>query len=267
MVNCLLSFAVAATALVAQTAAQSFTVAGGQIYTPGLAIVNSPQPGTPLGGDLIEVSLDITTNGKLPQPEQMADDSPSRFYNITIFMSSYATGRNFTITNGTASGTFNASLGDILQSERGSTVKHVKWRWPDCLVGDGQPREAGSARGAYNISIRQNFRLNNVNHYTVFDLPISVTNSIPVDILRPSCDSVNNPLLPPEQIDAATANAVGVLFAPGTATQLDVKADPNKDKNGVGSQGQNGLGSAATRSGGALAWVCAAVALAAAVVA
>lgn len=268
MVNRLLSLAVAATAFVARSAAQSFTVAGGQIYTPGLAIVNSPQPGTPMGGDTIEVSLDVTTNGKLPLPAQLADDSPTRIYNITIFMSSYATGRNFTMTNGTASGLFNASLGDIMQQEPGSSVKHVKWRWPDCLVGDGQPRDTGSARGAYNISIRQNFRLNGVNHYTVFDLPISVTNRIDADILRPACDDISNPLLPPEQIDAVSANAVGVLFAPGSATQLDVKADPNKDKNGLGSAQQgNGIDSGAMRSvGGELGWMCGLVALAMVVV-
>jgi hypothetical protein len=28
----------------------NFTVAGGQIFTPGLAILDAPQPGTPLGG-------------------------------------------------------------------------------------------------------------------------------------------------------------------------------------------------------------------------
>jgi len=28
----------------------NFVVAGGQIFTPGLAILDAPQPGTPLGG-------------------------------------------------------------------------------------------------------------------------------------------------------------------------------------------------------------------------
>ena len=28
----------------------NFTIANGQIYTPGFAILNAPQPGTPLGG-------------------------------------------------------------------------------------------------------------------------------------------------------------------------------------------------------------------------
>lgn len=33
-----------------RVAGQNFTVSNGQIYTPGFAIVDSPQPGTPLGG-------------------------------------------------------------------------------------------------------------------------------------------------------------------------------------------------------------------------
>ena len=36
---------------VSQTLAQlNFTIANGQIYTPGFAILDAPQPGTPLGG-------------------------------------------------------------------------------------------------------------------------------------------------------------------------------------------------------------------------
>ncbi len=32
------------------SSALNFTIANGQIYTPGLVIVDAPQPGTPLGG-------------------------------------------------------------------------------------------------------------------------------------------------------------------------------------------------------------------------
>ncbi|KAK0748147.1 hypothetical protein B0T21DRAFT_406686 [Apiosordaria backusii] len=186
--------------------ALEFTIAGGQIFTPGLAVLNAPQPGTPLGGDLIEISLDITTNGRLPLPPY-SPDSPSLIHNISIFLSSYTTNRNFTITNGTAtSSNFNenATLGNILFQEPGSTVKHVKWIWPDCLVGDGQPQELNSARGAYNASIRQSFRLNGEDFYTVFDVPISVTNGIseeaPNGVARPSCEELGNELWEWEEI-------------------------------------------------------------------
>lgn len=153
------------------TLALDFTISGGQIFTPGFAVLDAPQPGTPLGGgksshqvaqpsrrtthrliyqpDTIEVALDVSANGKLNLPPY-SEDSPSKINNITIFLYSYETGRNFTITNGTATAN-DASLGDIMASEPGSTVKHVKWTWPECLIGDGQPDSSDSDRGAYNV--------------------------------------------------------------------------------------------------------------------
>uniref|UniRef100_L2FV32 Uncharacterized protein n=1 Tax=Colletotrichum fructicola (strain Nara gc5) TaxID=1213859 RepID=L2FV32_COLFN len=188
----------------------NFTIANGQIFTPGLVILDAPQPGTPLGGDNLHVALDVSTNGKMPLPPY-ASNSPTKIFNVTMFLSSYTTGRNFTITNGTASAN-NASLGDIMFQEPGSTVKHVNWIWPDCL-----------------ISIRQNYRLNGEDHYTIFDVPISVTNSISQKNGRPSCDALNNPLLSDQELNATAANAIGVLFAPGDSTQIEVKAGNGND--------------------------------------
>lgn len=68
-----------------------------------------------------------------------------------MFLYSRETGRNFTISNGTAT-LNNNSFGDLMAQEPGSTVKHINWLWPNCLVGDGQPRDANSARGVYNVS-------------------------------------------------------------------------------------------------------------------
>lgn len=51
-------------------------------------------------------------------------------------------------------------------------------------------------------------------------MPISVTNKIDFVGNNPACDSVDNALLAPEEIDAATANSVGVLFAPGDVTVI-----------------------------------------------
>lgn len=69
-----------------------------------------------------------------------------------MFLYSYKTGRNFTMTNGTASAN-NASSGNMMLQEPGSTVKHINWVWPDCLVGDGQPDNEDSDRGIYNVSV------------------------------------------------------------------------------------------------------------------
>jgi len=189
-------------------------IVNGQIYTPGIALVDAPQPNTPLGGAYLQVALDVTSDGQLQLPPY-PDNSPSAIWNITMFLSSYSTGKNFTISNGTATAG-NASLGEIMQQEPTSTVKHVNWVWPDCLVGNGSPTGDNSSRGLYNISIRQNFRLNGSNEYTIFDLPIEVTNSIPAASNRPSCDSLNNPLLSAEELNKS-ANAYTRI--PGTGIQ------------------------------------------------
>ncbi|CAK7226098.1 hypothetical protein SBRCBS47491_006113 [Sporothrix bragantina] len=240
----------------------NFTISNGQIYTPGFAIVDAPQPGTPLGGDFLQVAIDVTADGRLPLPANLALGSPSIIHNITMFLYSYDTKRNFTISNGTAAGN-GAALGPIMLQELTSTVKHVNWVWPDCLVGDGKPIALDSARGVYNISIRQSFRLNGVDHYTIFDLPISVTNSISAntsssvgnqDGSRPSCAELENPLLSPDQVNVTAADSVGVLFAPGDATQVQVEgSDSDPSGTGLGpskptANAGDGLGSMGVRA-------------------
>jgi hypothetical protein len=99
--------------------------------------------------DYLQVALDVSSDGQLQLPPYPSN-ATSGIWNITIFLSSYVTGWNFTISNGTAS-RGNASLGEIMQQEPGSTVKHVNWVWPDCLVGNGPPGNNNSARGLYNV--------------------------------------------------------------------------------------------------------------------
>jgi hypothetical protein len=98
----------------------------------------------------LQVALDVSSDGQLQLPPYPSNPT-SAIWNITIFLSSYVTGWNFTISNGTAS-SGNASLGEIMAQEPGSTVKHVNWVWPDCLVGNGPPGDnTSSARGLYNV--------------------------------------------------------------------------------------------------------------------
>ncbi|KAF4455482.1 hypothetical protein F53441_2272 [Fusarium austroafricanum] len=208
----------AALLLVGRALAQNFTISNGQIFTPGFVVLDAPQPNTPMGGD-------VTANGKLPLPPHDEDDD-NQIFSIEMFLYSYTTGRNFTISNGTATAN-NASLGEIMAQEPGGTVKHINWVWPDCLVGDGEPK-GGSDRGVYNISIRQNFRFNGDDYYTIFDVPIGVTNSISKGDDRPSCDELSNDILSPETIDTEAANKVGVLFAPVDSTELDASGKDSK---------------------------------------
>jgi len=111
------------------------------------------------------------------------------------------------------------------------------------------------------ISLRQNFQLNGVSHYTIFDLPISVTNRIDPGLDRPPCDELNNPLLDEDRIDARSANSIGILFAPGDATQVQFvdKSKGNDKGDGLGlprGRPVNGLGSAA---GSTVGWHAGAV--------
>jgi len=215
-------------------------IINGQIYTPGIAIVDAPQPNTPLGGDFLQVALDVTSDGQLQLPPYPSNPV-SAIFNITIFLSSYITGKNLTISNGTATAG-NASLGEIMAQEPSSTVKHVNWVWPDCLVGDGSPSDNSSARGLYNISIRQNFRLNGSNEYTIFDLPIHVTNSIPAESNRSSCDALNNPLLDQAALYASANNFTRIAGTPiqqntGGGSGLGPQKPDATPGNGLGGAG------------------------------
>ncbi|KAJ4314716.1 hypothetical protein N0V94_006321 [Neodidymelliopsis sp. IMI 364377] len=152
----------------------AINIVNGRIFTPGLAIIASPQPYTPMGGDFLHIALDISGDGKLPFPPESNPSASTQLHNITLFLTSTALDKNFTISNLT---TDTPPFADILTQESGSTVKHVNFEWPRCLAGDGKDTK-GTARGAYNISIHQSFRLNGSDFYTIFNLPIQVTNSI-----------------------------------------------------------------------------------------
>lgn len=98
--------------------------------------------------DFLQVAIDVTGDGRFGLPPYISDFNTG-FFNITIFLSSYNTGLNLTITNGTASAG-NASLGNIFNQEPDGTVKHVDWIWPSCFVGNGD--STNSSRGDYNVS-------------------------------------------------------------------------------------------------------------------
>ena len=80
----------------------------------------------------------------------------------------------------------------------------------------------------FQISIRQNFRLNGTDAYTIFDLPIQVTNSISQSSNRPSCDSLNNPLMSQELLAASASNFTRIA---GTGIASD---DKDGDGDGLG---------------------------------
>lgn len=92
-------------------------------------------------------------------------------------------------------------------------------------------------------------------------MPISVTNSIEQKDGRPSCDALNNPLLTAEQLNATTANSIGVLFAPGDSTTIEVKSGSGSDDGLGGTKPEatpgDGLGAGASlRWRDGAYWLC-----------
>ncbi|KAK6497009.1 hypothetical protein TWF481_001988 [Arthrobotrys musiformis] len=230
-------------------AIRTFTILGGQIYTPGLAIVDAPQPFTPLGGATLHVAIDVSGNGRLPpytyqafpngtvpaffDPNPSDDDTELRpltetyYHNITIFLSSYGNGHNFTVSNNTLppSRFNNSYVAPVLSLERGSTVKHINWIWPDCLR---------RGLGEYNISIHQSFTYNASDYYTIFNLPITLTNDLDETRNPADCGLLQNPLITEEnqRLSSSTLN-----FQPwinGVGAQVDFLDDGAKTPSEAG---------------------------------
>ncbi|KAF2711300.1 hypothetical protein K504DRAFT_402155 [Pleomassaria siparia CBS 279.74] len=240
----------------------AFNIVNGRVFTPGLGIILAPQPFTPMGGDFLHIAIDVSGDGKLPVPPRSIADSLTQVFNFTLFLTSNDMQKNFTISNIT---TTTPPFANIMNQEPGSTVKHINFEWPDCLVGDGKEDIGTTARGDYNISIHQNFRLDGNDFYSIFNLPISVTNSIsqfpgasqlltkpPPGPLnganggRVNCDSISNPLM------NITALIASVSNPPGQPIQ-DIPIQTSQRSNGgqVGGNGKaNPNGNSNTNSGG-----------------
>jgi hypothetical protein len=202
-----------------------------------------------MGGDFLHIALDISGDGKLPVPPRSISDPLTQVFNFTLFLTSIALQKNFTISNIT---TATPPFADILQQELGQTVKHINFEWPECLVGDGQDTQ-GTQRGEYNISIHQNFRLNGADRYSIFNLPISVTNSIsrfpgagqlstkpipgPLSANggRMNCDAINNPMMDFATLVGSVNNPPGQPFQ-----DIQIQTSARSDGGQVGGPGQGG---------------------------
>jgi hypothetical protein len=195
-------------------------------------------------------------------PPKHRDDTLTQVFNFTIFLTSNTLQKNFTISNIT---TTTPPLADIMNQELSQTVKHVNFEWPDCLVGEGSDDEFNAtARGDYNITIHQNFRLNGSDHYSIFNLPISVTNSIsqfpgakqlltkpPPGPLsanggRINCAAIENPMLDFSQLVQSVNNPPGQPYQ-----DIPIQTKGRTDGGQVGGPGSaNGQGNSNGKGGG-----------------
>lgn len=85
------------------------------------------------------------------------------------------------------------------------------------MVGNGG---SSSDRGEYNVSMHQSFRWNGTDYYTVFDLPISVTNSIPADSARVDCALLENKLLSVAEVEKSSDALPGQPWVRGVSTRI-----------------------------------------------
>ncbi|KAE8373606.1 hypothetical protein BDV26DRAFT_296779 [Aspergillus bertholletiae] len=182
----------------------AFTTINGQVYTPGLAIVDSPQPYTPLGGDTLQLAIDVSGNGQL---SSSSSSDATQFHAITLFLTSHELSKNFTISNGTEPNN-KAYVGPVLEINPSTNVQQVDWVWSACLVGDDRSG-SDTARGPYNISIHQSFKWDGKDYHTIFDLPVNVSNSIPKSDRRIDCGLLENDLLKPAEIAASNDTLSG----------------------------------------------------------
>lgn len=90
--------------------------------------------------------------------------------------------------------------------------------------------------------MRQNFRLNGEEYYTIFDLPIMVTNSIEDRGRRPSCDSLDNELIDWEDLDYSSTAAVGIPLAGDGAEEIVVTPKYPEGEEGDGDDGDGRFG-------------------------
>jgi hypothetical protein len=96
------------------------------------------------------------------------------------------------------------------------------------------------------ITLHQSFTLNNTHYYTLFPLPISVTNSIPASSSRPSCVLLTNPLLDQAALDASAdtipAGAYPWTDGRGVQTVIPEAGAATSSMSGMGGGGGSGGG-------------------------
>ncbi|KAI0079574.1 hypothetical protein K474DRAFT_1591678 [Panus rudis PR-1116 ss-1] len=147
------------------------TIVNGQIFTNALAILDSPQPNTPL-----PLAIDVSGNGKLLQAASFPNSGLSTsFDSLEVYLVSFQTSLNLTVSSGPG----------LLSQESGSTVKHINWPIPACVPS-----------GLYNLTIYEGSHIDGVPSFAITPLPIQITN----DNANSSCTNDTNPLLPQSQI-------------------------------------------------------------------
>uniref|UniRef100_A0A0W0G2N7 Uncharacterized protein n=1 Tax=Moniliophthora roreri TaxID=221103 RepID=A0A0W0G2N7_MONRR len=131
----------------------------GQIFTDGLAIINSPQIGNPgHAGSNLPISIDISGNGKLaPDATSSVSSSPTHYRSLDIYLVSAETAMNFTV-----------SSGPTIFTQEGGTVRHIDWQIPKCIP-----------EGAYNLTFYESSYIDGQPYFIITPISIPIDNPSP----------------------------------------------------------------------------------------
>ncbi|KAJ3480935.1 hypothetical protein NLI96_g8011 [Meripilus lineatus] len=144
----------------------------GQIFTNGLAIIDSPAPNSTLhAGSTTSVAIDISGDGRLAQSASIPGSGQStRFDSLEVYLVSYETSLNLTVSQGPT----------LLTQESGSTVKHINWLIDSCV-----------ASGNYNLTFYESSHIQDTAYFIITPLPIEIQNTNPTT----SCSNGTNTLV------------------------------------------------------------------------
>ncbi|TCD69708.1 hypothetical protein EIP91_006475 [Steccherinum ochraceum] len=174
-------FSLAALSLqVVCTSAQ--VVVNGQIFTNGLAIIDSPAPSSTLhAGSTTSVAIDVSGDGKLTPDAEAPSSTQSTHYDLLeVYLTSPEV--NLTVSQGPG----------LLQQEQGSTVKHINWVIDTCIKS-----------GNYNLTVYETSHIQDQPYFTITPLPISIENSNPTS----SCTAQSNSVQPLPQTQSSLATS------------------------------------------------------------
>ncbi|KAJ7042447.1 hypothetical protein C8F04DRAFT_1075946 [Mycena alexandri] len=151
--------------LIAVVAVLSHTVAaqtllGGQTFTNGLAVIDSPSPNNPgHAGSSLSIAIDVSGDGQLSAAASQPNSGlPTSYESLEIYLVSAQTNINMTVSSGPA----------LLTSQSGSTVKHLNWPIPACIPA-----------GNYNLTFYESSQYQGQGVFAITSIPIPVSNSNP----------------------------------------------------------------------------------------
>ncbi|KAI0757124.1 hypothetical protein C8Q80DRAFT_78878 [Daedaleopsis nitida] len=128
----------------------------------GLSVLDAPARNSVLkAGDVTSVAIDVNAG---------TSGQGFTYNSLEVYLVSSQTNANVTVATGP----------EVLAQEPGSTVKHINWPVPTCLMS-----------GDYNLTIYEASTFNGTGFFAIMPIPVRVQNDHPID---PVCTSSAHPL-------------------------------------------------------------------------